>query len=283
MLFGGYGIYYDRNYWNTLLDEQFRRQFKVLTVAFRDSCPAGSPANCAVWDPKYFDPAQLRTLAGSAGLPEVFLIANDLKPPRSHQFSAGVRQTLGEALLTLSYNGIRGKNGMNFVRATPWGGLGPNYAQAFIADDRVKTWYDAMQLQIDRPLRASTNWGGALAYTLSRAQEQGQSTDIFWPFDERFPTVGDLPRRRAPGNQTHTIVANAMWRLPYEFRFSSIVNLGSGIRSMQRTPAKGGIFQKQGPMYSRRRPSSFLASVTSSRRRIRSSTGKGFSLARGQP
>ena len=245
VLFGGYGIYYDRNYWNTLLDEQFRRQFKVLTVAFRDSCPAGSPPNCAVWDQKYFDPAQLRTLAGSAGLPEVFLIANDLKPPRSHQFSAGVRQTLGEALVTVSYNGIRGKNGMNFVRATPWGGLGPNYSQAFIADDRVKTWYDAMQLQVERPLRASTKWGGSLAYTLSRAEEQGQSTDIFWPFDERFPTVGDLPRRRAPGDQTHTIIANAIVQLPYGIRFGSIVNLGTGITVNATDASQGWDLPKQ--------------------------------------
>ncbi|HEV8362646.1 MAG TPA: TonB-dependent receptor [Gemmatimonadaceae bacterium] len=245
VLFGGYGIYYDRNYWNTLLDEQFRRQFKVLTVAFRDACPAGSPPNCAVWDPKYFDPAQLRTLAGSAGRPEVFLIANDLKPPRSHQFSAGVRQTLGEALVTLSYNGIRGKNGMNFIRATPWGGLGPNYAQAFIADDRVKTWYDAAQLQVERPLRLSTKWGGSLAYTLARAQEQGQSTDIFWPFDDRFPTVGDLPRRRAPGDQRHTIVANAIVRLPYDILFGSIVNLGSGIAVNATDASQGWDLPKQ--------------------------------------
>jgi hypothetical protein len=246
VLFGGYGIYYDRNYWNTLLDEQFRRQFRVLTVAFRDSCPAGSPPNCAVWDPKYFDPAQLRSLSGTAGVPEVFLVANDLKPPRSQQFSLGVRQALGaNSLLTLSYNGIRGKNGMNFIRATPWGGLGPNYAQAFITDDRVKTWYDAMQLQVEVPLRSSTRWGGALAYTLARSQEQGQSQDLFWPFDERHPTVSDLPKRRAPGDQRHTIVANAVVRLPYDVLFSSIANLGTGIAVNATDASQGWDLPKQ--------------------------------------
>ncbi|HEX5831642.1 MAG TPA: TonB-dependent receptor, partial [Gemmatimonadaceae bacterium] len=83
VLFGGYGIYYDRNYWNTLLDEQFRRQYSVLTVQFRDVCLPTDPANCVVWDERYFDPAQLRSLAGTAGLPEVFLVANDLTPPRT--------------------------------------------------------------------------------------------------------------------------------------------------------------------------------------------------------
>jgi hypothetical protein len=238
VLFGGAGIYFDRNYWNTLFDEQFRRQFKVLTVSFRNACPPGSPTNCVVWNDSYYNPSTLRTLAGTAGLPEVFLVKNDLKPPRTYQFSGGVRQTVGPALVTLSYNGVRGKNGMNFIHATPWGGLGPNYATAFVTDDRVKSWYDAMQLQIDRPIRA-TRWGGAIAYTLARSQEQGQTTDIFWGFDDHYPTVPDLPRRRAPGNQTHQIVANGIVRLPADFRLSSVVTLGSGLTE-NATNASGG-------------------------------------------
>ena len=188
VLFGGAGIYYDRNYWNTLFDEQFRRQFKVLTVTSATACPAGSPSNCVVWNDSYFNPRKLRTLAGTAGLPEVFLVKNDLKPPKTYQFSGGVRQTVGPALVTLSYNGVRGYNGMNFIHATPWGGLGPNYATAFVTDDRVKSWYDAMQLQIDRPMR-DTRWGGSVAYTLARSEEQGQTTDLFWGFDDHYPTV----------------------------------------------------------------------------------------------
>jgi hypothetical protein len=181
-----------------------------------------------VWDPKYLDPNQLKQLSGTAGLPEVFLVGNDLKPPKTYQFSGGVRQGWGRSLVTLSYNGVRGYNGMNFVQASPSGGLGPNYAQAFVTDDRVKTWYDAMQLQIDRPILADTRWGGAIAYTLARSQERGQSTDLFWGFDNRYPTVGDLPQRRAPGNQVHTITANAIVRIPWQVYFSTIINLGSG-------------------------------------------------------
>ena len=147
-----------------------------------------------------YDPATLRTLAGTAGLPEVFLVKNDLKTPKTYQFSGGVRQTSGSTLVTVSYNGVRGYNRMNYIHATPWGGLGPNYATAFVTDDRVKTWYDAMQLQLDRPIR-DTRWGGAIAYTFARSEEQGQtqSGEIFWGFDDHYPTVPDLPRRRAPG------------------------------------------------------------------------------------
>ena len=91
VLFGGSGLYFDRNYWNTLFDEQFRRQFQVININFNNACAPGS-RNCAVWDPKYFDPAQLRTLGTATGAPEVFLVANDMGPPRTYQFSAGVRQ-----------------------------------------------------------------------------------------------------------------------------------------------------------------------------------------------
>lgn len=241
VLFGGFGIYYDRNYWNTLFDEQFRRQYRQLDINFKTAC-APTEFACAVWDPKYYDPAQLRTL-GYATAPEVFLVANDMKPPKTHQFSGGVRQSFGSMRLTLSYNGIRGYNGMNFVRASPWGGpetTNPrNYNTVFAADDRVRTWYDAMQLQLERPLRYGRRWGGGLAYTLSRSEEQGQSTDIFWGFDDRYPTVADRPRLRAPGDQRHAIVANGIVQLPLDIRLSSIVSLGSGI-ALNATDASNG-------------------------------------------
>jgi hypothetical protein len=231
VLFGGYGVYYDRNYWNTLFDEKFRRQYAQLNVNFNNTC-APTDFACAVWDPKYYDPVQLRTL-GYVTAPEVFLVANDMRPPKTNQFSAGVRQTVRGLRLTASYNGIRGYHGMNYVRVSPWGGPETtpthNYNTVFAADDRVRTWYDALQLQVERPVRRDTRWGGGLAYTLSRSDEQGQSTDIFWGFDDRFPTVADRPRLRAPGDQRHAVAANGIVRLPYEFMFSSVVNLGSGI------------------------------------------------------
>lgn len=231
VLFGGYGVYYDRNYWNTLFDEKFRRQFSILNIDFNNTCAPGQFA-CAVWNDNYYNPAQLRTL-GYATAPEVFLVANDLTPPKTNQFSAGLRQAVGRYRVTASYNGIRGHNGMNFVRVSPWGGpettTPRNYATVFASDDRVRTWYDAMQLQLERPMRTDSRWGGALAYTLSRSEEQGQSTDIFWGFDDRYPTVADRPRLRAPGDQRHSVVGNGIVRLPYEFLASSIVSLGSGI------------------------------------------------------
>ena len=228
VLFGGAGLYFDRNYWNTLFDEQYRRQFQVITVSFNPACAPGA-VNCAAWDPKYFDPAQLRALGTAIGKPEVFLVANDMVPPRTLQMSGGIRRNMGAQLVSLSYNGLRGTNYMNFVKGANGGAGGLPYNSIFVADDRVKTWFNAVEVQIQRPLLADTKWGGSLAYTLSKSEEQGQSTDIFWGFDDRYPTVADRPRLIAPGDQRHAIVANGIFRLPADFLFSSIVNLGSGI------------------------------------------------------
>jgi hypothetical protein len=245
VLFGGAGVYYDRNYWNTLFDEQFRRQYRQLTQTFNDAGPTTACPNCLAWDPKYYDPATLRAATKATALPEIFLVKNDLKPPKTYQFSGGVRQGIGNMLLTVSYNGVRGMNGMNFIHATPYDALGPNYKTVFITDDNVKSWYDAMQLQIERPLRAQSKWGGGLAYTLARAEEQGQTQDIFWGFDDHYPTVSDIPRRRAPNNQVHTIVANAITRLPLGLRFSTIVSLGSGVTVNATDASLGFDFGKQ--------------------------------------
>ena len=235
VLFGGFGIYYDRNYWNTLLDEQFRQQYNLMWhYEFNASNP---------WSDTYFDKD---ALIDAIPVPrrEVFLVKNDLRPPRTHQFSGGVRQQLGPVRMTLSYNGMRGYNFMNFIRASDWGGATPAnasspYAVIFAADDRVRTYYDAVQLQLERPMRVDTRWGGAIAYTLGRAQEQGQSTDMFWGWNDKYPTVADRPRLRSPGDQRHAVTANALVRLPYDFRMSTIITLGSGV-TVNATNASGG-------------------------------------------
>jgi len=244
VLFGGAGIYYDRNYWNTLFDERFRRQYSQVTIQFQP-VTCGTTPNCAVWDPKYYDPAQLRALALQAGKPEVFVVANDLVPPRTVQLSGGIKHQFGQQLVTLSYNGIRGQNFMNFVRGSPFGGGTSPYNTLFLTDDRVKTRYNAVQLQIQREMTAATRWGGQLAYTLGKAEEQGQSTDIFWGFDDRYPTVADRPWLRSPGDQRHSIVANGIVRAPYGIMASTIINLGSGVTANASNESAGsGVGQR---------------------------------------
>jgi hypothetical protein len=51
--------------------------------------------------------------------------------------------------------------------------------------------------------------------------------------------VGELPRRTAPGNQTHSVVANAIVRAPWDLLFSTIMSFGSGIAETK-TDASAG-------------------------------------------
>ena len=68
------------------------------------------------WDPKYFSRQGLLDLVASGFSPpqEVFLVPNDLKPPKSYQFSGGLRHQFGTVLTSVSYSGIRGRNGFSY-------------------------------------------------------------------------------------------------------------------------------------------------------------------------
>ncbi len=250
VFFGGGGIYYDRQNWNTFYDEQYRRQYGQYTVQFKNACTTS--VGCTAWNPQYLsNPATLRNLVGTTGVPEVFLVANDLKPPRTTQASFGIRQAVGATQVSVSYNGVFGSNITNYVRASEFGALGPNYATAFLTDDRVKTRYNALQVQIDRPLRATARFGGSIAYTLSKSEEQGNASDIFWFFDNRYPTVADLPWYPANGDQRHQIVANGIARVPGGFLLSAIVTLGTGITTFATDASQGsGPYQQRTYVFS---------------------------------
>lgn len=237
VLFGGFGVYYDRTIWNQVFDEEFRRDYRVVTITFDTIGPRPACTSCVVWDPKYFDKGELLTLAtsGRAGLPEVFLIANDTKPPKTNQFSLGLRQMIGNTLLSLTYAGARSSNGFSFIRGSRCDSINceslrPTYARLIIGDPTVKTWYDAMLLGIDKPLRVDSRWGGGFSYTWAFTNER--QGNFFFSIDPRYPTVADYPRRTAPETQEHTVVANGIVRIPWGFLLSSVVTLGSGFTQL---------------------------------------------------
>jgi hypothetical protein len=84
-----------------------------------------------------------------------------------------------------------------------------------------------------------SRFGGSFAYTYSRSDSRGRIDEFFWDFDDHHPTVADMPRQRTPGNQAHTIVANGIARLPFDFLFSAIVNLGSGLTENATDASRG--------------------------------------------
>jgi outer membrane receptor protein involved in Fe transport len=222
--FASFGVFYDRDYYNATLDETYRRQHPDFTINF---LPPGSPSTgpgTVAWDPSFFSRQGLETLISQISPPqEVFLVPNDLKPPKSNQWSVGVRHNFGEWNGSLTYNGTRSYNGYSYE----WANLAlnpatddcclsksvPAYQNVLVGRDNVHTWYDAMLVQVDRPYVKVGNygWGAGLAYTLSKAEAEGG--DLF-----SFPqiTAGPLNARHPiADDRTHQFVLNAITDMPW--------------------------------------------------------------------
>ena len=222
----GYGIYYDRTLYNDTLDERFRLQYAVREFRFStDGAPRdGQPT--VVWRPEYLSRAGLDGLiaSGRAGEPEVFLIDNDTEPLRSQQWSIGLRQALGPFVADVSYVGIRSEHGFTFL----WQGGRccidvPNYSNVLISSDDRKTWYDAIFVTVNKPYTASSKWAASLAYTYGEADQLGGDL-----FSLDFPTVQDYPRHPTSTDERHRVVLSGLVGLPWQFRFSTLLTLGSG-------------------------------------------------------
>jgi hypothetical protein len=227
VVFGGAGRFYDRVLYNNTLDEQFRLQHSVGEFFFsEDGSPVfGQPA--VKWDPIYLTRAGLDQVlaSGQTGKPEVFLIENDTKVPYSDQWNFGVRQSFGNYIASATYSNIRSKNGISFL----WGKgfccpqVDPAYSNILISSDDVKTWYDAVYLQLDRPYTADSHYGFNVAYTWSDAEQIGGDL-----FSLDLPTISDWPRYGTPGTQDHRIVASGIIGIPWDMRLSTLIQYSSG-------------------------------------------------------
>jgi outer membrane receptor protein involved in Fe transport len=229
VVFGGAGRYYDRNLFNNTLDERFRLQHFVGEFFFT---PDGTPFNgqpAAKWDPKYLSREGLRELqaTGITGRPEVFLVENDTKVPYSNQWNLGVRQSFGQMVASLSYASVRSYNGFSYL----WGKgaccpvIDAAYSNVLISSDDIRTWYDAVYVQLDRPYTDESRFGFNVAYTFADAEQVGG--DLF-SLDK--PTIADWPRYGTPGTQDHKLVANAIVGVPWGVRLSGLLQYSSGDR-----------------------------------------------------
>jgi hypothetical protein len=235
VLFVSGGIFYDRFGFNSFIDESYRRQHPNLFFNFGSDTTGGKIA----WDPKFFSRQGLLDLVASGFSPpqEVFLVPNDLKPPKSYQFSGGVRHQFGTVLTAVSYTGIRGRNGFSYE----WANVALNpavndccisvatpYQNILVGNNTVRTWYDGVEARIDRSYRKSSEnygWGAGIAYTLSWADAEGG--DLF-----SFPTITANFNARHPiaDDQRHRIVVNWVTDVPFLFgiQFSGLATFSSG-------------------------------------------------------
>ncbi len=248
VVFGGWGMYYDRVALNDIYDEAYKNQWFQYQFCFtNDPTKVGSMIpNCGnpavLWDPKYLQPGGLASLvaSGTAGGPEVNLVQNSTHPPRSTQWTLGLRQQFGNWLGSLTYARTDGYNGLVWSYGTNppgtsfndrWGnGVSiPGYGFIMRSYDTRKTEYTGYFLTLDKPYTSDSKWGFNFAYTHSDSKwNASNDTGTAFAFDTYPPPFfgGLFPGKLAPND---AVVMSGTVGLPVGFRVSSIINLSSGL------------------------------------------------------
>ncbi len=245
VVFGGFGIFYDRTLFDQAIEEKFALQQPLYIIRFR--VPGDTTSGRVDWNDSYLSGRaaidSLRLSNPQAGVPEVKLIPNDLRPPASRQYSLGVRRLFGTMAVEAAYTGVRSSNVFTFYFANmnftcPERSFGvpgcfvvngiPGFGTILMADNAGKTWYDALQVKIDRPYRRSGasnwGWGAGLAYTFAKRQTEGFNDDF------SFPNPADYPRQ-VRNDERHRLVANWIIDLAFAYgvQFGGLITLGSGV------------------------------------------------------
>lgn len=261
-VFGGFGVFYDRNNFNNALDERFRLQFATGTFRFStDGAPRdGQPT--VIWQPKYLTKAGLDELLaqGTTGKPEAFLISNNTRPPSATHFNVGLSQVLGSWKVSGTYIGMNSKDGFTFIRANRNANGSccvalPSFANFFISSNDPKTWYSAGVLRVDRPYRNGGadkwNWGFGLTYTLQEGERIGGDL-----FSLDYRKVTDYPRTPSANDQQNTVVSNWILNIPVfgGVQWSGLLNLSSGARYNINDQSRGSAIDLQRLQLSAGRP-----------------------------
>lgn len=240
VLFGGFGVYYDRHRYNVALSEYANLQWRNYTFRFSAD---GSPVNgqpTLQWDPSYMSREGLQRAleAGAPARPELFLLENDTRPPKTHQFTIGVRQSVGPLLVTANYTGVRGYNILTWIRAnrradgsccvqfpvgTPASAW--KFTNVFVSSDNARSWYDALYLKVEKPYSEQSKWGAQLSYTLAYAEEEANVSDVFSALNVLHENA--FERYTSRNDQRHRIVANWIIGLPSDIRFSGVLELAT--------------------------------------------------------
>ena len=244
VIFGGAGRYYDRVGFNFAFDERFKPQQFNKEIFFSVAGGMRGGVNTVAWNPIYLTPAGLDPLlAATPGSGEVFLLNNNMEPPRTDQFNFGVRQKLGDfqTALTLAYGKTENlfawyianagsETGNRFSGPTP-GSVGfPQYRNLiFFGNNDAEQTFKALYLTVDKPYDTASNWGMQFSYTLSDAKRNGSRDNGLTGFDFDYNRPGLSPTFPTNQDERHHIVASGIVGLPMDFRLSGILTLGSGL------------------------------------------------------
>lgn len=223
ILFGGAGIFYDRHVWNVASDEILRLTWKVTYIYFPES---GDPT-AIPWNDAYYSREALLNLVnqGKTPPPEIFLIPADIKPPKTIQFSLGVRQQLGNFTVGLAYAGVRGYNEITTYNANYKSNLTTKYGRINVWTDEGNSWYDALYLTIDKPYRPGS-YGLNISYTLSKTSSEFDNT-IYYGY-LYYTSMDFLKKAPSTLDERHRISINAIVDLPWGFLLSGWGTFATG-------------------------------------------------------
>ncbi|HEY1225103.1 MAG TPA: TonB-dependent receptor [Brevundimonas sp.] len=244
VIFGGAGRYYDRVGFNFAFDERFKPFQFNKEIFFSVAGGMRGGVNTVAWDPIYLTPAGLDPLlAATPGSGEIFLLKNDMEPPRTDQYNFGVRQKFGDFQTALTFAYGRTENlfawyianagsetGDRFSGPTPSSVGHPEFRNLiFFGNNDAHQTFKAMYLTVDKPYDTESNWGMQFSYTLSEAERNGSRDNGLAGFDFDYNRPGLSPTFPTNQDERHRIVASAIVGLPHDFRLSGLLTLGSGL------------------------------------------------------
>ena len=247
VLFGGAGRYYDRIGFNFAFSERFSPFNRSREIFFSPNGGTfGGRTDTVAFRPEYNTAAGLDALLGvTPGRGEIFLVRNDAPVPYTDQFNVGLRQKFGDIQTAVTFSYAKTKNefgwyrinvnSANTVVTRPSDFTDPATGRPFAFNDGVfysdhgrERTYKAMYVTIDRPYTEDSGYGFNIAYTLADGEQNGSRDQGLASFDFDYPNIAASPFFNTPGVERHRIVGSGTLRLPYAFRLSSVITLGSG-------------------------------------------------------